>query len=191
MTQTSLRQRCENFSDFNLKIFFPCFLLFMSLSVAFRTGFRAIPTRLLGSAPLQLGARSHTARHCFSLLCSPSGPRNIAGLGLGVPFKTFKTRSEAGFSLAGCRVYHTTLKVDAACPGARRTRSLGSRVGANFHQLCWQWEHLHLPGAGPEFQALTKVSMPLFSVPLSLSRRLGMQIETEKSEANVKKARRS
>ena len=44
-----------------------------------------------------------------------------------------------------------------------------------------------LPGAGTEFQALTEISVPLFSVPLSMSRKLGIQIETEKSDVNLKK----
>lgn len=36
-----------------------------------------------GMAPLQLSACSHAARHFLSLLCSPSVPRNVKGLGSG------------------------------------------------------------------------------------------------------------
>lgn len=97
-------------------------------------------------------------------------------------------RREAGCRLTECCcrltecscTYRAWLKVDVACPGSRWTWSLERNVQANIHQIYWQ-----LPGAGPEFQTLTEISVP--SVLLFISRKLRIPIETEKSEINLKK----
>lgn len=122
----------------------------------------------LGVAPLQILACSYAM--LTALLQASLKPQCVLKQkwhgSWEVEFRISQPRWEAVYSLPDCSLSSTVLKVDVARPDT-------------------PWNVFHLSGKGLEFQAVTKISMPLFSMPISISRKLGIQIEIWKSKVNL------